>query len=121
MVDGTLCAPTKEGWGDGCYVVVLSSTKAASDPNGAASSEGDTSYPVSNAPSVGKFSRKNGLTDTKGEGTQLQYLSTYIESVQHTWHCSNFKPSYMPCFHLGVNKPLPVQDVLLSVLLGQFL
>ena len=55
-MDGTLCAPTKDGWGDGCYVVVLS-TKATSDPNGA-TSEADASFPVSNAPSVGELSYK---------------------------------------------------------------
>ena len=53
LVDGTLCPPAKEGWGEGTYVVVLS--KAASDTAG--NSEGDTSttgFPVVSVPSVGE-------------------------------------------------------------------
>ena len=57
LVDGTLCPPSKEGWGDATYVVVLSAAKAAaSDPNGS-DAEASTSYSATNAaPSVGELS-----------------------------------------------------------------
>ena len=57
LVDGTLCPPSKEGWGDATYVVVLSATKsAASDPNGS-DAEASASYTATNtASSVGELS-----------------------------------------------------------------
>lgn len=57
LVDGTLCPPSKDGWGDATYVVVLSAAKpAASDANGS-DAEASTSYSSTNAaPSVGELS-----------------------------------------------------------------
>ena len=57
LVDGTLCPPSKEGWGDATYVVVLSASKpVASDPNGS-DAEASASYSATNtAPSVGELS-----------------------------------------------------------------
>lgn len=56
-MDGTLCPPSKEGWGETTYVVVLSATKpATSDPNGS-DAEASASYSAANTtPSVGELS-----------------------------------------------------------------
>lgn len=54
LVDGTLCSPSKEGWGDGTYVVVLSTPKPSSDANGGETESG-AGYSVASAPAVGKF------------------------------------------------------------------
>lgn len=53
LVDGTLCPPAKEGWGDGTYVVVLSAPKPSSDANGSETESG-LGFSAANAPSVGK-------------------------------------------------------------------
>ena len=56
LVDGTLCPPAKEGWGDGTYVVVLSAPKPSSDANGSETESGLGGFSAAtNAPSVGKF------------------------------------------------------------------
>ena len=53
-MDGTLCPPTNEGWGDGTYVVVVSTPKPSSDANGSETESG-LGYSSVNAPSVGEF------------------------------------------------------------------
>lgn len=54
LVEGTLCPPSKEGWGDATYVVVLSATKPpASDPNGSDADASASYSAASTAPSVG--------------------------------------------------------------------
>ena len=54
LVDGTLCPPSKEGWGEATYVVVLSTTKPASDPNGS-DADASLSHSSTGAPSVGEL------------------------------------------------------------------
>lgn len=67
LVEGTLCPPTKEGWGDGTYVVVLSTAKPSSDANGS-ETETSVSYSISNAPSVGEFIRTSQFCCLHTEG-----------------------------------------------------
>lgn len=52
LVDGTLCPPAKDGWGDGTYVVVMSTAKSTTDSNG--DTDASVGFAVSSAPSVGE-------------------------------------------------------------------